>query len=112
MGVRLGCLKRTPDMAAAGLMELRRTPCGPRVLRALGGMYQRGKLPPRVLPANALLSGFELYLLGGQLNERELSKFASNWASLWLPHWESCLAWVASNVVYRIACLGYWLSVL
>ena len=77
VGVRLGCLKRTPDVAAAGLMELRHVPCGPRVSRALGGMYHWGKLPPRVLPANTLFSGIELYLLGGQLYERELSKFAS-----------------------------------
>ena len=77
MGVRLGCLKRTPDTAAAGLMELHRKPGGPRVLRVLGGMYHRGKLPPRVLLANTLFSGLELYQLGGQLYGRELSKLVS-----------------------------------
>ena len=77
MGVRLGCLKRTHDTAAAGLMELRRKPCGPRVLRVLGGMYHQGKLPPRVLLANTSFSGLELYQLGGHTCERELSKFVS-----------------------------------
>ena len=48
--------KRTPDAAAAGLMELiLQSPAFPRVLRVSCGMYHRGKLPPRALHVRTFL---------------------------------------------------------